>query len=212
MKINRSYPLIFFGALIAILLVKCAPDQNSSGSSSQKQGWGALQFSVTAFEKQDIRPVYALQSREGDQVMKGQIQVKNLETQQTITQSWIISLNETTLEATSDKTINLDLGNYEFSLLLINGNQQYAGVTVFHVVEGVNTIPMTIHPILGETLTSVSILSHLADFKLQYDPEEITTAGLVNPQMGIVIDGGGERIFAINPTTGFSSSYINLPQ
>ena len=71
---------------------------------------------------------------------------------------------------------------------------------------------MTIRPIIGDTVTDISIVTLLTDFKFQYDPAELSIAGFTNPQLGIIADNGNEDIFSINPATGISDNYVNLSE
>ena len=145
-----------------------------------------------------------------DQIMTGTLVAYNVDTGDAESFDWSVYLDENTLEVESNKTIILTPGTYNFSLLLTKGAHQYGGTAFLKtVVDGENTIPLTIRPIIGDTVKEVTVISRLADFRFKYDPEELS--GFTDPQIGITINGGAEMIFAVSPETGLSKNmFLNL--
>ena len=124
--------------------------------------------------------------------------------------TWTIYLDEDTLTATSNSTLDLVPGNYDFELLVTKGNQQYAGYSNQTVVDGENDIAMIIKPIIGDVVSDVTIIDRLAYFKFQYGLDDI--AALVSPSIGIQIDSDAEQIFTINTATGMSNAFVNISE
>lgn len=146
-----------------------------------------------------------------DSILEGELEAYNYSTGQTSNFSWSATLDETALSVTSTKTVTLEPGSYRFSMLLSNEGYQYAGESFATVVDGNATdIPMTLSPIIGDTVVDVSVISTLADYHFSYDATEL--ASLTLPKLGITVDGGVEQIFTINKSTGLTNSYINLSE
>jgi|GEM_PF-2772464 len=122
---------------------------------------------------------------------------------------WTIYLDEDTLEAASNNTIILPPGNYDFELLVTKGDQQYAGYINADIVDGENDLPMTIKPVIGEGILDVTIIDRLAYYKFKYNLDDLDS--LSDPTISIRIDAGEEHFFSINPVTGMSNMFLNLP-
>lgn len=192
----------------------CVDDSSSSAKGTEVEQ--AFDFTLTSYKTQNISPqsrttsgTSSLQASEPS-IMRGQLTATNTGTSAVTTFSWSVYLDENAWTLASNNTAILPPGNYEFSLLLSEGDQQYVGSAVLALVDGTADIPMTIRPVIGETLTSVTIAGELADFKFSYDPGELSIANISNPQIGIEVDGESEQLFTINPTTGIADAYINL--
>jgi hypothetical protein len=79
------------------------------------------------------------------------------------------------------------------------------------VEDAADVVPMTIRPVLGDSQVDVSILESLVDFKFSYN--DLASAGLSTPSMGISVDNGPEQVFLLDPATGLSEHmYLNLLQ
>ncbi|MEH6344367.1 MAG: carboxypeptidase-like regulatory domain-containing protein [Bermanella sp.] len=192
----------------------CVDDSSSSSKGTEVEQ--AFDFTLTSYKTQNLSSqsrttsgTSSLQASEPS-IMRGQLTATNTGTSAVTTFSWSVYLDENAWTLASNNTAILPSGNYEFSLLLSEGDQQYVGSAVLALVDGTADIPMTIRPVIGETLTSVTIAGELADFKFSYDPGELSIANIGNPQIGIEVDGESEQLFAINPTTGIADAYINL--
>ncbi len=143
-------------------------------------------------------------------VVTGELQAYNVTTGTTDIFAWSAYLNDTDLNVTSNKTIVLEPGSYQFSLLLNDGNNQYVGTAVYEVLDASqNTIPLSVAPVIGDTVFNVSVIANLATYKLSYSVSELSA--LTNPQVGISVDSGAESIFTINKSTGLSQAFLNLP-
>ncbi len=203
---------IFLFCLVTIFLIfsfgcsSKSSDKSDSSSFERNQGEVLLDLIFTAFHNQNIYKTPARFTAE--QIIQGELQATNTGTSTTETFQWSVYLDETTFDAQSNNNIILNQGNYDFSMLLTKGDLQYAGSASSTINDGTNNVAMAIRPVIGDTVTTVNLVSSLSVFKFQYDPTELS--GLTNPQMGISVDGGLENIYTINPTAGISDIYINL--
>jgi hypothetical protein len=141
-------------------------------------------------------------------ILAGELDVTNVDTGEQQDFPWSVTIDPDTLTVNSNRTIILPPGNYQFSLLLGTGAQQYAGTALADVGDGNNRIAMAIRPIIGDTILDVRVVEELGEFKLTYDPAELGV--LADPKIGISVDGAAETIFQLSPTTGTISDYIHL--
>lgn len=122
--------------------------------------------------------------------------------------SWYFTVDVDTFEMTSEKTIVLSPGTYHFLFDLPIHNYQYAGsVTDVVIVDGENSVPVTVRPVIGDTTIAID-LEELASLRFAYPPEEI--AILEFPRLGYILDGNNEMILFFNPATGVTDTYIVL--
>ena len=144
-------------------------------------------------------------------IMTGTLQAENLDTTEVETYPWTVNLDKSDLSnVQSLNTIALPPASYIFSIVLDRDNHQYAGSAVHTLVEdAADVVPMTIRPVLGDSQVDVSILESLVDFKFSYN--DLASAGLSTPSMGISVDNGPEQVFLLDPATGLSEHmYLNL--
>lgn len=144
------------------------------------------------------------------QLISGSLIAKNQNTNQSESFNWTISLNDENWQVESLKTVVLTPAPYQFSFLLSEGDQQYAGIAIATIQDGTNDVPITIRPVIGDTITNVSVVSELANFKFQYSSFDLSR--FTTPKIGISIDGAAEQIYNLNKTTGLQieNQYINL--
>jgi len=147
-----------------------------------------------------------------EQILRGELSVTTIggdNDGQVEVFAWTIYLDEDTFAASSNNTLTLDPGNYDFELLLTKGDQQYAGYSNQTLVDGTNDVAMTIKPIIGDVVQDVTIIDRLAYFKFQYNLDDL--AAIASPSVGIQVDGDVEQVFTINTATGLSDTFVNLP-
>lgn len=144
----------------------------------------------------------------GTTPFQGELLVRNIDTDQTSTFFWSAEIDADTMTTSSNRTIILKPGNYELSLLLSTGNQQYAGTTITTITDGQNDVAMTVHPIIGGLAENVTVVSRTAAFRLHYDPVELRD--IQYPHVGVKIDGGSETILTLNSATGSSDAIVNV--
>ncbi len=207
---------------ISILISACGADSSQDDNAANTESSVSLRYDMSAFLSQNLnsntsevtsskRSARAV-TFTSEQILRGELSATtiggtndgNIEIF-----TWTIYLDEDALTATSNSTLTLVPGNYDFELLITKGTQQYAGYSNQTVVDGSNDIAMTIKPIIGDEVSDVTIIDRLAFFKFQYGLDDI--AALSSPSIGIQIDSGAEQIFTINPATGMSNAFVNLP-
>lgn len=208
--------------LVSILLSGCGSSSDSGDSGSDSNST-SLELTFAAASEQAIlssstensvsgpeMSASAINEVDGD-LYRGELLAENLDNGEIQRFDWSIFFNTDTFAAESNKTIILTPGNYQFTMLFTKGDFQYAGSSAQEIVDGENAIALTIKPIIGETVTDVTIVERLADFKFQYSPSELSAAGFADPKMGVILNGENEMILALNPETGISDQYLNLP-
>ncbi|MCG8336289.1 MAG: hypothetical protein MJE63_17415 [Proteobacteria bacterium] len=215
---KNEIPFLFGIIFFALSLIAgCSGEGGGGGSQGDAEQMTTLSINMSAIFKSSEEGVGSMGANSffamftASDVYTGELQVTNTATMVRETYVWSIYVDDDTFDVQSNRQLVLTPGNYEFSLLVSKGNQQYAGSVVTDIMDGSNSVPLTLSPIIGDTLMDVSLLSTLLDFKFSYNPTELS--GIVAPQMGIILDStGDEQIFALNPATGISDQYINLPQ
>lgn len=194
-KISKIFLSVFTAA---ILLVSCNVNNNSVSNK------GNVNFScnVTGTFGQ------VKNNSRAAETITGQLTATNLDLATSEVFNWYSTIDEETFTLTSNKSIILQPGNYEFSMTLIKGNFQYAGSTaVTTIIDGENNINLTIQPVVGDIDTSIS-LTETASMKFKYPAIELEN--ITDPKIGYTIDGNNEVIVNINKTSGLSEVYINL--
>jgi len=206
---------------LATLLSACGSDnapQENTGESTV-----GMNYDVSAFLKQEIDTSSesanltisnetTSSSFTTEQILRGELSVTTIggdNDGQVEVFAWTIYLDEDTFAASSNNTLTLDPGNYDFELLLTKGDQQYAGYSNQTLVDGTNDVAMTIKPVIGDVVQDVTIIDRLAYFKFQYNLDDL--AAIASPSVGIQVDGDVEQVFTINTATGLSDTFVNLP-
>ncbi len=201
---------------ISILLSACGADSNNETNSPEaRQASVAMQYEMTGLLAQTVTTPQSrsIGSRafNSEQILRGELSATAIDGNNAGSVeafAWTIYLDETTFEASSNATLDLVPGNYDFELLVMKGNQQYASYSNQTVVDGTNDINMTIKPVIGDEVSNVTIIDQLAHFKFKYSADEL--AALTAPNMGIQVDTNAEQVFTINKETGLSDAFVNL--
>lgn len=189
---------------------------SACGGASNDTSSVSISYDVTSFLSQSVEGStgkFLAKAFTSEQILRGELSATAIGGDNNgvvETYTWTIYMDDATLDAESNLTLDLDPGNYDFELLVAKGSQQYAGYANFDIADGTNDVPMTVKPIIGDAVIDVTIIDELADFKFQYDVSELS--GFTVPSMGIQIDSNTEQIFTINPVTGMSNSFLNLPE
>lgn len=212
----------FFFNTMCLLVTLFMINACDSGLDSQKgdsalSNSTSLSLSLAALKKQPSlgESVSHNSSKElsfaASDVMTGTMVVTNTADDSTSDYFWSVYFDSDTYEAQSNKTINLFPGIYNFSLLLEKGDQQYIGSALaVTIVDGTNDVAMTIKPIIGDTITDMSLVGETSELSFQYPADELSEFSL--PKLGVIIDSDPEIVLDINPTTGLSSTYVNTPK
>ena len=197
------------------LLVACGGDAGEDGldRSAGSATTVSLQYDVAALLQQNLNAgSVSAANFTSDQILRGQLAattVGGINDGQEEIFNWTIYLDEDTFAASSNSTLTLAPGNYEFELLMGQDDQQYAGFTATTIADGENDISMIIKPVIGDAVSDVTIIDRLAYFKFQYQLADL--AAIAAPAVGISVDAGAEQVFAINTQTGMSDTFVNLP-
>lgn len=211
--------LLKWASIIGLSLLITACGAGSGQESSDAPAEVSLQYNMSAFLTQQVDArTFEVQSNNAlarnfssDQIIRGELAataIGGANDGQVETFPWTIYLDEDTLAVSSNSTLTLVPGNYDFELLVTKGNQQYAGYSNQTVIDGQNDIAMTIKPIIGDVIDEVTIVDRLAFFKFQYELADL--AGLTAPSIGIQVDADPEQLFTINTATGLSNAFVNI--
>ncbi|GAA6135615.1 hypothetical protein NBRC116188_24050 [Oceaniserpentilla sp. 4NH20-0058] len=207
---------------MATLLSACGSNDASQDNSGESTA--DMSYDVSAFLSQEVSPTSnssnltisneeaTTASYTSEQILRGELSATTIggaNDGNVEVFPWTVYLDADTLEASSNLTLTLDPGNYDFELLLTKGDQQYAGYSNQTLVDGANDVAMTIKPIIGDVLEEVTIIDRLAFFKFQYSLDDL--AAIATPSIGIQVDGDAEQLFTINAVTGLSDTFVNLP-
>lgn len=200
---------------LIIGLSACGGGTNETNNEAETSSV-SMQYDMTGFLSQTVDSPTArslARAFTSEQILRGELSATTIGGDNNgvvETFVWTIYMDEATLDAESNLTLDLVPGNYDFELLVADGNQQYAGYANFNIIDGTNDVPLTVKPIIGDVVIDVTTIDELADFQFQYDASELS--GLTAPSIGIQIDLNAEQIFTINPATGMSDSFVNLPE
>ena len=201
---------------MSILLSACGADSSQEDSAAEKKSSADFQYDMSAFLSQNIDSNTSrsiARAVTSEQILRGELSATTIggaNDGDVETFAWTIYLDEDTLTATSNTTLTLVPGNYDFELLMTKGTQQYAGYSNQTLIDGVNDIAMTIKPVIGDEVSDVTIIDRLAYFKFQYGLDDISA--LVSPSIGIQVDSDAEQVFAINTVTGMSNAFVNISE
>ncbi|MBI4081301.1 MAG: Ig-like domain repeat protein [Candidatus Lambdaproteobacteria bacterium] len=147
-------------------------------------------------------------ARATQRTISGQILAVNRNTGEQQTYNWALIVSVDTFSIQTEVQLALPTAPYNFYFLMADGQEQYAGITPsWLILNGVNSVPITVHPVIGTTIPSVAALERLA--KIHVDASVM--AGFGDPSFGIAVDSGPDRNFAINRSVGLSSVYVYLP-
>ncbi len=170
----------------------------------------AFQFDFSAAEIDtdagNVRDIKALSPG----IMTGTMLIENIDTGATETRPWTIEVDDNFFPVvTSHSAMPIVEGQYIFTLSVVSGDRQYIGSTP-HVVDAETTaqVPMTLRPVIGDTMVDVTVASSLMDFGFSYPVAELNAAGLIAPSIIISIDGGAPQQFALDPATGLSPEVL----
>ncbi|MCV6608636.1 MAG: hypothetical protein OIF32_10515, partial [Campylobacterales bacterium] len=179
---------LILSSALSLALIGCT----SSGEDTSSQGRDvSFGYELTsAYSGQNLnRSVITNRALE---IFTGELLVTNVDTRDEETHPWSAYINEDDFSVTSNKTIVLKPGNYEFTLTLSKGNSQYVSETVYEIKDSdqVN-IPFELKPVLGSLITNVDVVDEIPSFKFKYQLDEISSYD--EPRIGITIDNGAQK-------------------
>lgn len=198
---------------LAFTLAACGGGGGSSSGEPTKQEVSiessSISYALTSVYSGVEQSQRGVASQRELKIYTGELLAVNAETQESKTYNWSAYINDETFDVVSNKTIVLEPGNYEFTLNLRNGNNQYISETVYEVKDADQiNIPFNLKPIIGSIITDVTVIEEMPSMKLKYDVGEISAYS--NPRVGISVDGEAKQYLNINPETGLSDVYLSI--
>lgn len=189
----------------AVLFTAC--DQQESEPTQPTEN-GEATIGISAVMEAAFSQAITGGREDAESTITGTMTATNLDSGDEQVFDWYAVIDEDAFTVESTKTIVLVPGNYDFDLVLSDGTHSYAGQALLETVsEGENTIDLTLKPVFGDVDVDFTI-QESANLKFSYPVEDISE--LDNPIIGISIDGGDEMVYALNPNTGFSDTWINV--
>ncbi|WP_299494903.1 FG-GAP repeat protein [uncultured Shewanella sp.] len=138
----------------------------------------------------------------------GQMQATSVTTGEVQTFDWPLTL-KTDGSIVSHRTLALTPDTYDFIIAIEHDEQQYVAKALGEViVEGTSPeVELLFQPHLGETLVILEDIDELATLNFQFSPDELALLSL--PKLGLIIDGGDEVIYELDPEFGLTN--VTLP-
>ena len=141
---------------------------------------------------------------------EGTLTATNTTTGESENFDWPVTADETG-KVTSEKTVTVEPGTYDFTLVVTKGSQQYTSVMTGEVIEdqGEYRLNMDIFPVVGNTIINIDSVKNLSRLQLSFPANELANIG--TPQIGLIIDGV-ETIYELNKENGLADVVLNLPE
>lgn len=202
----KCIPLLF----CLLLMQGCVSEHKNQSQSEltqtpktvQTQSAVSLNLDMESVFSQRISSTYSPQSIRravNNQSAMGELKITNLSDNSVQVVSWPITYDVDVFELTSNKTIVLSPGNYDFEFLVEIDNHQYVGVRSAVSVNDSDklALEMVLQAVLGDTSITVDQINDLPSFKLVYPEDELLE--LLAPKLGVIIDNGNEVILNLAP-------------
>ena len=149
------------------------------------------------------------QSFKAIDILHGMLTATRTSDGRVFTFDWSLSLDDETWEVQSNKTIVLEPGPYQFTLVFGNAPHQYFAEGAADIDDGQNTVSLTLAPVLGDLVVDPT-LREVAALRFQYPANQL--AALADPRIGVSVDGEDEQIIDFNPATGITDVYVLLAE
>lgn len=148
-----------------------------------------------------------------DYVLTGWLTARSLTTAVETNMEWSVYIDTETFTVVSNSTALLTPDQYDFSLLVSKGDLHYAASFQDTVIEGENSLPMELTPVLGGITTNLSVtdnnlISGLTRYEIDFDASEFSA--LSDYSLGVSINGSGEQIFQAHQIIDPIDVYLNL--
>jgi len=141
----------------------------------------------------------------------GRLKAKELERGEEHEFFWSAYIDAESFEMVSSKTIVLPAGTYRMHLFLENNQEQYVGEGVYTLRDEESiALEMAVKPVVGEALVDVSGVDQLKHLQFHYDSSVMVTYD--QPRLAVRVGNDPIQWLSINPETGFSETYFNLPE
>lgn len=194
-----------------LILSGCGGGSSTPAGSQEEDGTVSITPTLTALLVQSVDNDSGTNTLSANaatqQTFSGTLTAFNTATAESTSVFWSAFVDDVTLEVESNSTLILVPGTYNLTLLISQGAQQYAGtITAQSIVEGTNTISMVLRPVIGDTIMDVNLVSLTGKFNFQYSVDELSN--FTNPRLGVIIDGGAEEVFTIDPLSGSAGTML----
>ncbi|BCE00708.1 leucine-rich repeat domain-containing protein [Marinicellulosiphila megalodicopiae] len=179
MNIKQLLSLTTF-SLVAVFFNACGDEKNQTSNTTSVSFDGKFSSIISKVSVGRALTV--------DTLFKGTMTVTNLDDESFTAYPWSVYVGDD-FSTTSNETIALTPGNYQFDLVLNKNNQTYIGIAL-HTIEDAGVygnVPMTIKPVIGNASTQTEIEARLAAFKFNFPADELTAVGATS--LNITIDG-----------------------
>ncbi|BAJ00804.1 FG-GAP repeat protein [Shewanella violacea] len=139
----------------------------------------------------------------------GQMLVTSISTGAEQTLDWPITL-KTDTSVVSHRTLSLAPDTYDFVVILEKGTQQYIAQSLAVVITNDTTpeVNLVLQPHLGNTSVTLEDINELAKLNFQFDVTELKQ--MLNPKLGISLDGGDELVYALNKDFGITQILLSV--
>lgn len=200
----KSLKSLALGVMSSLILFTGCSDQNGAIDLNEGESQVSLHCNIGMKKSQTLS-----QRSTGNTSLTGELTIIDLENLDTLTEEWYVVLNNDLFTATSNKSIVLAPGVYDFQLTVSNGTKVYTGKSsgVLIADQSESMVDLTLSPVFGHQNITTD-LSQLASLLFRYPQEEF--AELDAPKIGIAIDGGSETIYDVNKATGLTELYFDL--
>lgn len=186
--------------LLTLLVVSCSKDALITPEVETTEV--SLTFNVEGTISQTVQKSRAAQN------LVGYIHIHSHETQKDTSYAWYVTLDEDAKTITSNQTLTLPIGAYDFTLDLKHGDNHYVGTISTALQIGKNDVNLSVKPVIGSTGLNFNV-NEIPKLRLKYPVSEL---GAINdPRIGYSFNGGAEVIVSLSKATGENSFYINLP-
>ncbi|MGL1933486.1 MAG: hypothetical protein OCD01_00625 [Fibrobacterales bacterium] len=217
---SKSISLAQQFLIIVTILFICVFNGCSNGSTSTSGDSGdelGVQFNYTleGVYSQTVAPHSTLakigvaENSASTENLVGIMSIYSHETGDTVLIDWYVTLDEDTKTLTSNMTIVLPLGFYDFSLELQNGGRQYLGSVHNLDLTPETTVALAVTPVIGD-VTLIYTVNELPKLTFSYPVHEL--AAITDPKIGYSIDGATEIIIDLSNSSGQSALYLNVTE
>lgn len=206
MKNNVKIFLSLIVCLIAAL-VSCAPPVGVTPGPNTNAGIAKLAVDAGLSA---VIAESANSSAKAVSNFSGSMTITNLDTSEVTNMNWYVAIDEDLFTANSLTTADLAPGNYEFALVVSRGDHQYAGTATKTLLDGENTVDLTLNPVIGDVSTTFTVTQvGLVLFEL----DAAKLSGIGDPKLSVKVDGNETPVILdINATSGRTGIYVNLPE
>ncbi len=196
------------------MILSCS--NGSTGSSGDPTNELGVQFSYSleGTFSQTISPPTVLAKSAAPQSaaienIVGTMSIHSHETGDTTLMDWYVTLDEDTQTLTSNMSIVLPLGIYDFALEIHDGGRQYLGSVQNEALTPESIIALAVIPVIGDV--TLNYTAHeLPKLKFSYPVTEL--AAITDPKIGYSINSATEIIVDLSNSTGQNSLYINVTE